>query len=175
MSDCCPVIIQENTTENIIESIEDCNIIQESESNTIVDTTSTDTLVDTSTGVVINIITEGIQGPPGPALSSLPSVIEFQSQESVLGNLQVTIFDYTNASGNSIYINELTAEGNARSELFIYINDVLKIKKRISVADLNAVIPMFDLELATTDNMKIKVIHYELLSADYSSSINYHV
>ena len=101
--------------------------------------------------------------------------IEFQQQTNVVANVESTIFDFTNSTGDDIFLSLVNVEGNARTEGFIYINDVLISKLRSSNADLNMIIPFFDFKMVNTDNIKFKVIHYETTQfIDYSTSLNYH-
>jgi hypothetical protein len=121
------------------------------------------------------IITQPRGAGSGGGIPSAPASLEFQENTGVLANSLTTIFNFTNTTGNTLFLNQINGESNARSEWFIYINDVLSLKTRSSVSDMNIALELYDYEFANTDNLKIKVIHYELGQLiDYSSVLNYH-
>lgn len=117
---------------------------------------------------------QGEQGEPGSSVAANPALLEFQELAGVVGLSETQVLTFTNSTGSSIFLDEVFGESNARSEWIIYIDDVEKTRARSSVSDLNVQVPLFNSELTNTQNIKVKVIHYESSTIDYSVTLKYH-
>ena len=105
--------------------------------------------------------------------SSGTQLIEFQSTTTVPGNTETTVLSFTNTLGEDLFIQRLGGTGDARSEWFIYINTILKYKRRSSVANPNLDIELHGFTLSNGDVIDIKVKHYESSTCDFECEVRY--
>lgn len=123
---------------------------------------------------IINGLPVGDANPFPIKIVSLPPSLEFNYLSGIVGNIETQVFQYTNNTQISKKINLISGESNVRSEWFIYIDDVLKIKKRTSVSSPNLNVEMYEQVIPALSNIKVKMIHYENFTAEASVTLNYH-
>jgi len=117
---------------------------------------------------------QGATGETGPAGVATTGLIEFQETGAVTGMTETKIFDFTNSTGASIFLDNISGESQARSEWVFLIDDVEKKRMRSSVSDHNIDEPMFSFEVTNTQNIKVKATHYEGTTVGYSTTLIYH-
>lgn len=117
---------------------------------------------------------KGEKGDPGSGSAASVGLREFQTLSGVTGMSETQVFSYTNSTGASIFLNEIAGESQARSEWLIYINDVLKERARTSVSDHNLEQLFYNEEITNGSTVKVKVIHYEASTIEYSVAMKYH-
>ena len=100
--------------------------------------------------------------------------IEFQEVSTVPKNTVTTVLSFTNV-GSVLKLEGIGGSGTARSEWSIFINSVLKVKRRLSVAHPFIDIDMFDTQLANLDIIDVKVEHFEPATQDFDAEVRYFV
>ena len=101
----------------------------------------------------------------------VPSV-EFQSVTGVPTNTETTVLSFTN-TGAELFIDAIGGEGTARGEWFIYLNTILKAKRRSGVGVMNIDILEFGQVIANAGIIDVKVKHYETATQDFSSEVRF--
>jgi len=98
--------------------------------------------------------------------------IEYQANATVPSATETTVFSFTN-TGAELFIDAVGGEGSARAEWFIYIDTVLKVRRRSGVGDMNIDILKFGKSLPNGSIIDIKVIHYAKTSQSFSAEVRY--
>jgi len=98
--------------------------------------------------------------------------IEYQTVSSVPTNTETTVLSFT-VTGSSIRLSAIGGQGEAFAEWFIYINSVLKMKRRSGLTDLSVEIPMYEHKLSVGDILEVKVKHFELPTVDFTADVRY--
>lgn len=99
--------------------------------------------------------------------------IEYQAVSGVTTSSETTILSYTN-SGTTLKVDAIGGTGTARAELKIYINDTLKLRRRIGVANMNMDVGMYNFRLDNGDKIDIKATHWESANQDFQMEMRYH-
>lgn len=128
---------------------------------------TTSTVVGSSQAIDVNVV-KSVVAPGATAVTS----IEFQEVSSVPTSTETTVLTFTN-TGTDMYLDHIGGTGSARSEWFVYINTVKKMKRRISVATPYIEIPMYNFKLANGDVIDIKVEHPESATQDFQAEVHY--
>jgi len=124
---------------------------------------------------ILGCVREGDIGDDGPDDDGpFETVIEFNEISSITKDTPTTILNFTNAgtfaSGDSI-----GGTGTARSEWFVYIDSILKVRRRMGVANMNVEIPLHGYLIDNGTQIEVKVEHYEDDTAqDFSCDLRYH-
>ncbi|MCP4481430.1 MAG: hypothetical protein GY817_01190 [bacterium] len=96
-----------------------------------------------------------------------------QTYNGVLPQQKTEIFSFTNDTGKPLVLRGLGGESTGSGEWFVYIDDILKVKRRNTAALINIDVDFHRHELPVSKSIKVKVIHYEDDSQDYSIDLRY--
>jgi len=100
------------------------------------------------------------------------SIIEFQTVTLVPKDTETTVLSFTNI-GTQLYLEGIGGTGDARSEWFIYIDTVLKMKRRMTEGNGGIEIPMYDVPIPNASIVDVKVKHYDPRTHDFESELRY--
>jgi hypothetical protein len=100
------------------------------------------------------------------------TAIEHQTASTIPASTISTVLTYTN-SGDLFFITHINGTGTAAGRWLVYINDVLKITKRTTAAEMNLDLPMHFFRLGNTDKIDVKVEHYSSNTRDFDCAMHY--
>ena len=103
------------------------------------------------------------------------SEIIHQVYSGVMPNEETEIFGFTNETGKSIFLRGIGGESTGSGEWFIYVDRIMKIKRRNTAANINIDVNFQRYELLAGKSVQVKVIHYEVEPQDYSIDLRYSV
>lgn len=99
--------------------------------------------------------------------------VAFGKNESVPKDIVTTILTSTNSTGAELYLRSALFKANARSKVQIFINNVLKVSRRLTTPNPSYPFDLLDLTLFDGDVLVVKAIHGEPCVANISASIDY--
>jgi len=107
------------------------------------------------------------------SLVGFTNFIEFQEVVTVPKNVLTTVLSFTN-TGVKLALDSIGGTGTARSEWFIYLNNVLKVKRRIEVANMNLNVAMHSFDMFPGDILDVKVRHPENQVQEFQCEVMFH-
>jgi hypothetical protein len=99
--------------------------------------------------------------------------VSFGSNDAVPTNTESNVLDFTNNTGGDIILEAIGGEATTRSEWFIYVDNVLKIKRRASTPNPNIDIDLHRIKLSDIGNIKVNVKHYISGNQKFSAELRY--
>jgi hypothetical protein len=108
------------------------------------------------------------------SIDPVSSVWQYNEVLTIAANALTTILTYT-VSGSDLYIDNILASGTVDGEFSVLINGVVKAKYRTSEQDRTTKIVLPTAQrVAVGSIIDIKVVHYNIATADFDASIMGH-
>lgn len=101
------------------------------------------------------------------------SFIEFQEALTVATGVLTTVLTFTNSTGEAIFIHSVGGTASANAEWYVYINTVLKLKRRTNVSTTNWQVLLNKFKMNNGDIIDIKAIHVQGPTQDFHSEVRY--